>query len=174
MCPLSRSPRVLAVLADTHLGASAALPATVSANLSQADIVVHAGDFTSPSLLHELLQYREFHGVCGNSDSPQVCMQLPPHEIFSVQGYRIGVVHGWGPRAGLEQRVIDYFQGCGLDVLIYGHSHLPVCRHEQGLWLINPGSPTQPRQTSLPSMARITLTDQVRTEIITIPTPAAD
>ena len=174
MCASVRNRQVLAVLADTHLSASAALPAAVSANLSQADIVVHAGDFTSPSLLHELLQYREFHGVCGNSDSLQVCMQLPQHEIFSVLGWRIGLIHGWGAPVELEQRVIGYFAGCGLDVLIYGHSHMPVCRKKNGLWLINPGSPTQPRQTSLPSMARITIDDQLRAELITLsPPPSA-
>jgi hypothetical protein len=39
------------------------------------------------------------------------------------------------------------------DVIVFGHSHIPVCHIEDGLLLLNPGSPTERRQEPRASFA---------------------
>ena len=34
----------------------------------------------------------------------------------------------------------------GADIVIFGHTHRPVARHEDGIYLFNPGSLSYPRQ----------------------------
>jgi putative phosphoesterase len=36
------------------------------------------------------------------------------------------------------------FPGC--DAVVFGHTHLPVVERHRGVWLLNPGSPTERRR----------------------------
>ena len=42
------------------------------------------------------------------------------------------------------------------DVVIFGHIHVPVCVEEDGILLVNPGSPSRPRN-GVPSFGILTL-----------------
>ncbi|HEY9724054.1 MAG TPA: metallophosphoesterase family protein, partial [Oscillatoriaceae cyanobacterium] len=33
-----------------------------------------------------------------------------------------------------------------IDVVLYGHSHIPYCERHGALWVINPGSPSDKRR----------------------------
>ena len=37
-------------------------------------------------------------------------------------------------------RLIKDAQDCGVQAVLYGHTHIPDCRLEDGLWILNPGS----------------------------------
>jgi putative phosphoesterase len=71
---------------------------------------------------------------------------LPHKRILEVAGVRIGLIHGWGPPAGLVERLRREFAATPVDCLVFGHSHTPLCRHEHGVLLFNPGSATDRRQ----------------------------
>jgi hypothetical protein len=70
---------------------------------------------------------------------------FPHQRVVEVDGVRIGLIHGWGPPAGLAARVRAAFAGTRLDCLVFGHSHMPLCRWEGALLLFNPGSATDRR-----------------------------
>jgi hypothetical protein len=61
------------------------------------------------------------------------------------------MVHIPGPRAGREARLVARFPGC--DAIVYGHTHVPQVELHDGVWILNPGSPTErrsaPRHTML-------------------------
>lgn len=110
-----------------------------------ADAIVHAGDFTGLGAL-ELLRGLgpPLHAVHGNADAPELRAMLPERLVVELGGVRVGVVHEPGPRAGRESRLLAAFPGCA--AVVYGHTHEPRADRHGGVWLLNPGSPTERRR----------------------------
>ncbi len=134
----------IVVLSDTHIPHRASdLPPSVWEAIDAADLVIHAGDFTSHDFLVELRSVKPLRAVYGNMDEYAVVSELPEREVFEAEGRRIGIIHGFGAPLGLDQRVKARFRDTPLDILVFGHSHQPLIRREEsGLLLLNPGSPT--------------------------------
>ncbi|MGY4642331.1 metallophosphoesterase family protein [Cellulomonas sp. URHB0016] len=137
----------LLLLADTHLPTRARdLPGPVWAAVDSADVVVHAGDWVSEDLL-DALEARSARLVAcvGNNDGPALRARLPEVAHADLAGLRLGVVHETGPAQGRERRADE--QHPGLDVLVFGHSHIPWDSvTPAGLRMLNPGSPTDRRR----------------------------
>ena len=76
-------------------------------------------------------------------DEPALKAALPEEQIVVVEGARIGMVHIPGPPAGREERLVSRFPDC--DAVVYGHTHVPELRRHGGVWLLNPGSPSERR-----------------------------
>lgn len=129
------------------------------------ELILHAGDIVHPDLLASFTSC-PILAVRGNCDV--AAPDLPQQRIVTRGGFRIGMVHGWGARVDLEMRVRAAFAGEELDVLIYGHSHFPVCRREGSLLLINPGSPTDRRQAPFHSVALLGLGRRASGRIINL------
>ena len=56
--------------------------------------------------------------------------------------------------------MIQFLKKYNGDVLISGHTHMPLAKKENGLWLINPGSTSWPRGGSKRSYAVVTIDDK--------------
>jgi uncharacterized protein len=118
--------------------------------LERADLTVHTGDFVSLALLVELETYGPLAAVHGNVDDPDVRALLPARRVVDVEGLRLGLVHDGGPAAGRHARLRRWFPDC--DVVAYGHSHMPELARVDGMWILNPGSPTERRRAPFHSM----------------------
>ena len=137
----------LVLLADTHVPRRAReLPAPVWAAVDAADVVVHAGDWVSDAFHDELdARSRRLVACYGNNDGPGLRERLPLVARVELGGVRVGVVHETGSATGREQRCDA--EHPGLDVLVFGHSHIPWDTvTPRGLRLLNPGSPTDRRR----------------------------
>jgi uncharacterized protein len=136
----------LAIVADTHLPRGGRrLPAECVARMRDADLVVHAGDFTAPEVLAEIEALGPpLVAVHGNVDAPEVVAKLPADAEFDADGARIAVVHDAGPRRGRLARLRRRFPDA--DAVIFGHSHLPLHEEAGGFQIFNPGSPTERRR----------------------------
>jgi putative phosphoesterase len=133
----------IVVISDTHIPHRAKdLPAKLWEEIEKADLVIHAGDYTSFDFYTELTSVAEVRGVYGNMDEYRLTEILPEKEILEVEGKRIGIFHGFGAPLGLEKRVRKKFENDKVDIIIYGHSHRAVLKEEDNLLIINPGSPT--------------------------------
>ncbi|WP_055617618.1 metallophosphoesterase family protein [Streptomyces phaeochromogenes] len=136
----------LLLMSDTHLPKRAKrLPAPLLAELPRADVVIHAGDWVDTATL-DLLESRSnrFIGVYGNNDGPELRARLPEIARADLDGLCVGVVHETGAAQGRETRCATRFPD--LDVLVFGHSHIPWdTTAPTGLRLLNPGSPTDRR-----------------------------
>ena len=145
----------LLLIADTHLPKRAKdLPAVVWRAVESADLVVHAGDWVDVAPLDALeSRAARLVGVAGNNDHGVLRERLPEFAEVLVESLRFGVVHETGQSTGREARCEAAYPG--LDVLVFGHSHIPWdTTTPRGLRLLNPGSPTDRRR--MPSCTYMT------------------
>ncbi len=145
----------VAVISDTHLPrGSRALPAACVERLAAADLVLHAGDVSTEPVLAELRALGPpLVAVHGNVDEPALQLHLPRARVIQVGGVRIGMVHAPGPATGRSSRLRAAFPGC--DAIVYGHTHLPQVEQEGGVWILNPGSPTERRRAPAHTMIEL-------------------
>jgi uncharacterized protein len=154
------------ILADTHIPkVSTPLPRALLEDCEQADLIVHAGDLIEMSVLDELGRLAPTKAVYGNMDRPEVRSILPEQTVTSVEGRRIGVIHGWGPPMGIERRVLSRFSG--VDVIVFGHTHKALVEERKGTLLVNPGSPNDRRFSDRLSYAILDIEEgEIRPRII--------
>jgi uncharacterized protein len=155
------------VLADTHIPRRArALPEELMPYLREPDLILHAGDFIQPLVLDELSTHAPIRAVRGNVDPPEV--DLPETLEFDFGDARIAMIHDSGRKEGRRKRLHRRFPEAR--AIVFGHSHIPFLEDEDGLLLLNPGSPTdrrwQPRHTFALLQAE---EGSVRAEILTLP-----
>jgi len=140
-------PTRLLLISDTHVPSRArALPEQVWRAVDAADVVVHAGDWTTAALA-DALQARAARlvGVAGNNDGPDLHERFGEVARTTIEGLRVAVVHETGARQGREGRADQAFPGT--DLLVFGHSHIPWDTvAPSGMRLLNPGSPTDRRR----------------------------
>jgi hypothetical protein len=141
----------IAIVSDTHLPRGARrLPAACVERLAAADLIMHAGDFLVASVLDELLALGPpVAAVHGNVDSPELRARLPEELRLDAGGVRFAMVHDAGPARRRLERLRRRFPDA--QVVVFGHSHIPVHEDADGFQIFNPGSPTdrrrQPRHT---------------------------
>jgi uncharacterized protein len=152
---------LIAVISDTHLPRGARrLPDGCVERIAAADLLLHAGDFSTLEVLRELEAIGPpVLGVHGNVDSADLRRLLPEERIVEAEGARIAMLHDAGQRTGRLERMRRRF-GDRADVLVFGHSHLPL--HEEapdGFQIFNPGSPTERRRAPTHTMGLIRVAD---------------
>jgi putative phosphoesterase len=157
----------VAVIADTH---SRRLPEECLRRLREADLVLHAGDHASVAALEELRALGPpVHAVCGNIDEPALQAALPAELELDLGGVRVGMTHDAGPRVGREARLTARFPGCA--AVVYGHTHAPQVERVGGVWILNPGSPTERRRAPERTMLDVSLSaGRLVPELVSLPT----
>jgi uncharacterized protein len=146
---------LVAVVSDTHLPrGSRALPAECVRRLAAADLILHAGDHSTLAALEELRALGPpVEAVHGNVDEPALRAALPAELVVDAGGVRIGLTHDAGARAGREERLAARFPGCA--AVVYGHTHVPQVERVGGVWILNPGSPTERRRAPARTMLEL-------------------
>ena len=154
------------VIADTHLPRRAsALPEGLIPHLERADLILHAGDLMAPTLLDELGAYAPVRAVRGNLDPPET--RLPGTVEFEFGGVSIAMIHDSGPKRGRRNRMSRRFQQAR--VVVFGHSHIPWLEDEEGLLLLNPGSPVDRRRQPEHTFALLWVEGgEVRAEVLAL------
>lgn len=157
----------IGVISDTHFqdiaSGIASLQQLAEYVFPGVDVILHAGDVVNADVLLALAD-RTVHVVRGNMDP--VLPGVPVRKIIEIGGFRIGLIHGWGPPATLEERVLREFRDDRLDCLVFGHSHYPLCQRREGLLLFNPGSPTDRRRAPFHSVGILELGKEIQGRII--------
>lgn len=146
---------MLVLLADTHREADPALSAHLAETLQSADIVAHAGDFTTEAVLDEFEKRTErFVAVAGNSDSETLQQRLPEWATVEFEGQQFLLTHGHSyNRTSLSLLARQE----GADVVVVGHTHRAGVDHAGDVPVVNPGSHADPRG-SKPTFAVVTRT----------------
>ena len=118
------------------------------------------------SVLEELRELAPVEAVYGNMDEPALKAGLPERRVVAIEGVRIGLVHIPGASVGREERLVSWFPGC--HAIVYGHTHVPQLERHRGVWIVNPGSPTERRRAPGHSMALLEV-DAMRLEARLVP-----
>lgn len=134
------------VLSDTHSPRRwKVCPPAVAEHLDGADLILHGGDVCTVDVLELLSGWGPVHAVMGNNDLPEVADWGAPETLeLDLDGVRVGMIHDSGPTTGRVPRMRRRFPDA--DLVVYGHSHIPMDLTEDGLRVFNPGSPTDRRR----------------------------
>ena len=134
------------VLSDTHAPRFwKSCPAAVASWLRQADLILHAGDVCTASVLDELAEYAPVRVVLGNNDAAEVAgWGAPPRLDFTIDGLPVGMIHDSGSASGRLRRMRAAFPAA--ELVVFCHSHIPMDDSDRHLRIFNPGSPTDKRR----------------------------
>jgi putative phosphoesterase len=147
----------LLVVADTHLRADRRrdLPEAVWQAAAEVDVILHAGDVLTGSLLDDLAALAPLHAVLGNNDHG-LERRLPETVQLDLDGLAVAMIHDSGPTKGRPGRMRRRFPEA--DVVIFGHSHQPLDEPgDDGQRLFNPGSCTERRRAPHRTYGRLTI-----------------
>jgi uncharacterized protein len=120
-------------------------PPPVAEQLRHADLILHAGDVCVASVLDELTQYAPVVAVLGNNDAPDVTAWGAAETAeLNLDGLSVAMIHDSGAKTGRIVRMRRRFPGA--DLVVFGHSHIPLDESAGDLRIFNPGSPTDRRR----------------------------
>ena len=129
----------IGILSDTHLShATEYFKEKTKELFDGIDILIHAGDMTGVHIFEYLAGRWDVRGVRGNMDDYELYSLLPEKRIEDIVGRKIGIIHGKGSPHGIEERVFSEFDS--VDMIVFGHSHVPFEAVQNGTVLFNPGS----------------------------------
>ncbi|HEY2506417.1 MAG TPA: metallophosphoesterase family protein [Streptosporangiaceae bacterium] len=136
----------ITVLSDTHAPRRwKSCPPAVAEHLRGTDLILHAGDVCTAEVLTELADYAPVRAVVGNNDGPDVpAWGAEPTLELDLDGLRVAMVHDSGQAGGRLRRLRRAFPLA--DLVVFGHSHIPLDDSDGTLRIFNPGSPTDRRR----------------------------
>jgi uncharacterized protein len=159
------------VLADTHAPRRwRGCPPAVAAHLDGADLILHAGDVCTASVLDELSAFAPVRVVLGNNDGPDVAAWGAPDTLeLEIAGLPVAMIHDSGAAAGRIARLRRRFPAARL--VVFGHSHIPIDETSGDLRIFNPGSPTDRRRQPSGTVGLLTIADGHLMQARIVPLP---
>ncbi|MEP7287695.1 MAG: metallophosphoesterase family protein [Chloroflexota bacterium] len=172
----------LGLIADIHADFDALTLALDLLQKEGVDQIVCAGDVVGKGpkgqAVVQLLETKEIPCIAGNHDRKMLrratadeqtltfLKQLPATRSFTWEGRRVLVAHGlpWSDELGLfpfsERHVFKRVaHEAHADVVILGHTHLPLMAQIDNVWICNPGSVCSTYKIGSHSCATLTLPD---------------
>ncbi|MEM6264630.1 MAG: metallophosphoesterase family protein [Bacteroidota bacterium] len=128
----------IGIISDTH---GLLRPEAIQALTGVAHIL-HAGDVGKVEVLDHLTEIAPVTVIRGNVDRRPGVGELPLTEAVELGGVWFYLVHD------IEDLDIDPIEA-GMQVVVYGHSHIPKVEEKNGVLFVNPGS-AGPRRFKLP------------------------
>lgn len=160
---------MILVLSDTHSRQQPQLTPNLRSAVEDADLVVHAGDFTTAAV------YSYFQGLAeelvaatGNRDRSSLREKLPEERTVSHGDLTLTVTHGHRHDSTSLSMLARQE---GADIVVVGHSHQPVVEKLGEQTLLNPGSHADPRGNQ-PAYATIEQDGAATT--VSLKTPAGE
>ena len=139
----------LGIISDTH----GLLRPEVFDVFAGVDRILHAGDIGPPELIGELEAIAPVHAVWGNTDEREVRRLVPEVIEMRIEGFDFLVVHGHQLGSPTPEALHQRWPAA--EIIIYGHTHLPVLvTVDQVVTVMNPGG-AGPRRFDLPASVGI-------------------
>ncbi len=145
------------VLSDTH-GDTSKAEKVIRRNKG-IDLIIHLGDyFRDAQKLAALFPEIPTEYIYGNSDL--LTNNVPAEKIIEVCGKRIFLTHGHKYSVKWDyERLILRAKEQNADILLFGHTHIPELIIKGSLYMLNPGSTSEPRADSNESYGIIEIID---------------
>lgn len=158
----------IGVISDTHIPDKAGdIPRKVLDEFKDVDMIIHAGDLVDLNVLEKLENVcSDVKAVCGNMDYAEVRKKLPEKQLLYIGGYKIGLMHGYGAPDKLIDILTHIFKDESVDLIIFGHSHVPINEKRGKILFFNPGSPTDKIFSPYNSFGIIEIDDKIEARIV--------
>lgn len=135
-----KSARALA-LSDSH-GDFSALGKALD-RFGDVEYIFHLGDYASDAGYIAEHSRAKVLSVRGNCD---FVSDAPYYTEAVIRGQKIILTHGHklGAKYSVD-RLFYYAREHEAKAILFGHTHAPYCEYTEGIWLVNPGSVSEPR-----------------------------
>jgi len=143
---------IVGIMSDTHDHLPNVDKAVKTIVNSEAELVLHAGDYCSPFVIPHFKAFKgKFIGVFGNNDGDHEFLKkrfsefgLDIRGIFAeirIDNLRVALLHGGEPGSppGPSELLKSLVDGECYDVLIHGHVHEAKAYKKGKMLIINPG-----------------------------------
>jgi putative phosphoesterase len=160
------------VLSDTH----GTLHPEVPAFFAEVKEIFHAGDVGAERILDELEGIAPVVAVRGNTDHGPYAERLPERTTLVREGKRIVLLHGHLVAAGRPAILLEATRAERPDLVIFGHTHVPLQEMLEGVIFFNPGAAGRPRFGSRPTVGLLEITAaelRLRHQSLPVPYPPA-
>lgn len=148
---------LIGLISDTHITPKRGnLSKKIFEEFDGVDLILHAGDITTPEVLNDLNKIAPVIAVLGNNDN----LDLKKHEIIEVSHKRILLVHG-----DKIKNLYGFGLKYGADIVVCGHSHRPNYEKINGMFLINPGSSNRPIKSNK-SIALLKIDEKINVRFV--------
>lgn len=122
-------------------------------------MIIHAGDI-GRDVLSELETIAPVVAVEGNMDYCLDEKTLKPIEILEINDKKIMVTHIFGYPRRISQTLKELREKVSPDVIIFGHSHIPVNESVDSILYLNPGSAGPAKLAFKRSVAILSVTQE--------------
>ncbi len=145
-------------MSESHRNAGA-VKNIIDGNLGRADMFIHLGDGEyETDLILSGYPHIDFRRVAGNCDYGSLLpdyMIVPAGEtrIFCTHGHLLSVKYG-------TERIITEAKRKKCGIVLFGHTHERFQSYEDGIYIMNPGSCSCPRDGKKPSYGFVDVTDK--------------
>ena len=151
----------IGLISDTH---GLVRPEVFDA-LAGVDLILHAGDVGPADVLVELATIAPVRAVWGNTDAPgRTDLVERIDEMF--EQVRVVVTHGHELSSTTPPNLVGAYMHA--DVIVYGHTHVPLITREARRIVVNPGAAGPKRFKLLPSVAKLYI-DKRQADVKLIP-----
>ena len=156
----------IAVVSDTHGNNKYVLETLL--DMEKPDMLFHLGDYVDDGEKISKSLGIESIIVKGNGDYFNT--KYKEDEIIEIKNKKIFLTHGH--KYNVENGVIKlYYKGLelGADLVLFGHTHIPMIEKEEGIIIMNPGSAFLPRTTErIRTFGILDIDEEIKTKIIKI------
>lgn len=130
------------IVSDTH-GRNHYLLRTLE-KVSPIDLLIHLGDFEGGEEYIQSITPCPVEMVSGNND---FFNGLPREKIIQIGSYTVMLTHGH--RYGVNYNTSNIREAAkqnNANIVLFGHTHVPMIDLKESIWAVNPGSLALPRQ----------------------------
>lgn len=125
------------VLSDSH-GHLSTMEDAISRE--KPDYIFHLGDHQRDARkLGKRFPQIPIYSVPGNCDLPLPTETLTLRQELGGVSMLLTHGHAYGVKSGLLRMELAAREA-GVQVAVFGHTHVPYCQENDGLWMMNPGS----------------------------------
>ena len=146
---------LVGVISDTH----GYLHPDVPELLSGAEHILHAGDIGDDAIIQELRKLAPVTVVRGNNDRTGPESLYPEEATFELDGRRFFLAHQVKPPKRATEAALRPYVEKGIDVVVYGHSHIAFNERIGGVLFFNPGAAGKRRFKVVPSIGFLELSE---------------
>ena len=142
----------IGLISDTHIPWEVSqLPPEVFEAFQGVDLILHAGDIYTHSVLDELERIAPVLAALGDDDYPGKDPRVQEKHVLQLEGQTLWLIHErpyasksplWLPLQSKNRSSPEENKNGRPDIIVSGHEHRTMVERSDGILYINSGSPT--------------------------------